>query len=118
MAAQSAQAAQPISAAGLALTRHQLLRYAAALCGLVALVLFYQPWVGVSLNAAGDTSLSGIELARGDASRRVNEAVFGGRTTGATSGAAITGAGGIVLPTRIPTVAPGGSSGASTGGAT
>ena len=120
MVAQAAQTARTSGAAGFTVSRHQLLRYVAALCGLVALILFFQPWVDAALNTAGDASLNGIELARGDASHRVNAAIFGGRTTGSSaSGAAPAIApGGLVLPTRIPTVAPGGSSAGSGFGTT
>ena len=120
MVAQAAQTARTGGAGGFAVSRHQLLRYAAALCGLVALVLFFQPWVDASLNVAGDASLNGIELARGDASHRVNAAIFGGRTTGSGSpgSAPAVAPGGVVLPTRIPTVAPSGAGGSSGFGTT
>jgi len=88
---------------------------------LVALVLFYQPWVSASLNTAGDSTLTGIDLARGEANRRVDRAVFGtrvpGASTGGSSGAAtgaISGSGGLTLPTRVPTIAAGGTAGFGT----
>ena len=103
---------------GLALSRNHVLRYVAALAGLVALVSFYQPWVNANLNGIGATPLTGIELARNDASTRVDNALFGPGAAGAAvpsgapaggaastsaGSAASSGAGGLVLPTRQPT---------------
>jgi hypothetical protein len=114
-----AQAAQPARAGGFAFSRHQLLRYAAALCGVMALILFYQPWLDASLNVAGDAALNGMELARGDASHRVNTAIFGGRGTTVAPGAAgAVSPGGVTLPTRIPTIAAGGGASSSGFGST
>jgi hypothetical protein len=98
------QASRPV------LDRNQLGRYVAAVLAVVAFVCFYQPWVAASLPRAGQGDLTGMDLARGEAARRVDAATFGNRGgTGATPvpGAAIAGAGGLVLPTRIPTFAPG-----------
>jgi hypothetical protein len=80
------------------LERRQLARYAGACCALVALVCFYQPWVSASLPNGGESVLTGIELARGEAGRRAGEA-------GARSGLA--GTRGLALPTRMPTAAAG-----------
>src|SRR5438093_1350295 len=93
-----------------ALDRNQLGRYVAAVLGVIAFACFYQPWVSASLPAAGESELTGIDLARGEAAKRVDAATFGKRgSPGATPapGAAIGGAGGLVLPTRVPTFAPG-----------
>ena len=93
-------------------------RYAAALCGVAATLFFFQPWVTASLDGVGARSLSGLQLARNEAQSLVDAAVFGGGTggqTGATaSGSGTTsaaGSGGLVLPTRVPTVVPGGQPG-------
>ena len=105
----------PSAPRGIALSRNHVLRYVAAIGGLIALVTFYMPWVRADLNSIGSTPLSGIEIARGDASNRVDVAVFGGAAfggTGASTGASGTGSasasspastGGLVLPTRQPT---------------
>src|SRR5690242_12479999 len=93
--------------------RNQLGRYVASLFGLIALICFYQPWVSASLPSVGDAALTGMDLARGEAARRVDEATFGKSVRPGASGAA--GAtvapgsaiGGLVLPTRIATVVPG-----------
>ena len=85
------------------LDRNHLGRYVAALFGVVALVCFYQPWVTGTLPAVGESTFTGLELARGDASDRVDEA------NARTGGAGAVGAGsGLVLPTRIATAAAGG----------
>src|SRR5688572_21028631 len=93
-------------------------RYAAALCGVAAVALFFQPWVTASLDGVGVRSLSGLQLARNQAQSLVDAAVFGGGTGGQTdaaaSGSGTTSAaasGGLVLPTRVPTVVPGGQPG-------
>jgi hypothetical protein len=92
-----------------------------------ALVCFYQPWVSASLPAVGESTLTGVAIARGDASARVDEASFGKNSAfaagaassagaaGASTGAAAAGlsSGGLVLPTRQPTVAAGASTGFS-----
>lgn len=101
------------------LTRHHVLRYAAAVVGLIPLLLFYQPWVDASLTAAGETQLSGVEMARGDAQRRVDRAVFGGGGQAPVAGAAAAAGaatGGLALPTRRPTVAAGAGAGGATSG--
>jgi hypothetical protein len=121
-----------------ALDRNQLGRYLAALFGAVALVCFYQPWVAGTLPVVGESTLTGLDLAKGEASERVDQAAFGKSATspgapttvsGAASGgltlptrvptvAAGTGTlGGLTLPTRVPTVAAGGSTGFSAGAA-
>ncbi len=66
--------AAPGAGAGFALSPNRLGRYLAAAGGLLALVLFYLPWVAASLPGIGEVSLSGAELARGAAITRVNEA--------------------------------------------
>ena len=108
-----------------ALTLNHVLRYVAAISALVALIAFYQPWVRADLNGIGTTPLSGIELARNDASTRVDNALFGGKTSAgvvsgspagaagaagassaggsASSASSSSGAGGLVMPTRQPT---------------
>jgi hypothetical protein len=112
----------------LALTRNHIARYIAAACGVVAMLLFYQPWVSAKLPNIGDEALTGLSLARGEAADRVDQASFAALqpgtvpgasgasgASGAASGAAA-GAGGLTLPTRVPTVAAG--AGASSGGLT
>ncbi|MBI3972615.1 MAG: hypothetical protein HY332_15160 [Chloroflexi bacterium] len=92
----------------------QLARLGAAVFGLIALICFYQPWVEASLPNVGDSVLTGLELARGEAAERVDAAsapVAGVRPgssprPGTASGGGAS-SGGLVLPTRIPTVAPG-----------
>src|SRR5688572_21007733 len=92
-------------------------RYAAALCGVAATLLFFQPWVTATLDGVGMRSLSGLQLARNEAQSLVDAAVFGGtggQTDAAASGSGTTSAaasGGLVLPTRVPTVVPGGQPG-------
>jgi len=114
----------PAAPRSFALTRNHILRYVAAVGGLVALIGFYQPWVRADLNGIGAMPLSGIELARNDASTRVDNALFGGRTSAgvvsgspggaagssgasgagsASSASSASGTGGLVLPTRQPT---------------
>ena len=111
---------------GFTLSRNHVLRYVAALAGLLALVGFYQPWVRANLSGIGAVPLSGVELARGDASDRVDRALFGGASgavpsgappaagsasSAGTSGAAgLSGSGGLVLPTRQPTASAGSQS--------
>lgn len=80
---------------GRTVTRTQLGRYVAALAGLLAFLFYYQPWVAASLPGHGESELRGVDLARGEAARRV-EAAGGGAA-----------ASGLILPTRIATVAPG-----------
>ncbi|HEX2036513.1 MAG TPA: hypothetical protein VHS99_20200 [Chloroflexota bacterium] len=89
-------------------------RYLAALAGVVALLCFYAPWVAASLPGAGEGVLSGAELAGGAAAQRAGSsagdaAARPGPATGAASG-------GLVLPTRQPTVTPAGQA-AGAGGA-
>jgi hypothetical protein len=117
------------------LTRQRAGRYAASVCGLATVLLFPQPWVRASLSGVGEVTLSGLELARADAARRVDAAMIvpvpGGSMAprpgtgasapilgaGAASGAgSITAGGGLVLPTRVPTVAAGTQGGAQVGG--
>ena len=127
-----ATAAQLTPARGLALSRNYVLRYFAAVGGLIALLSFNQPYVRADLNAIGDSALTGLELARGDAANRVDVAVFGKARPGgapavpgaaaggsasagatpAAGGASAAGAslGGLVLPTRQPTAAAGAGS--------
>src|SRR5439155_9224672 len=128
----------PMQALRPALDRNHLGRYLAALFGVVALVCFYQPWVSATLPAIGESTLTGLDLARGAASERVDQAAFGrgaaaGTANDARSGVASGGLtlptrvptfaagggtlGGLTLPTRIPTVGPGGSIGFSAGAA-
>lgn len=115
---------------GVEFSRNQILRYIAAVAGLLALVSFYVPWVRADLTSIGSTSLTGLELARGDAASRVDVAVFGvsaravgaagtpaagagsGASAGAGSAAGAGSLGGLTLPTRQPTSAAG-SQGAS-----
>jgi hypothetical protein len=110
--------AAPGTGVGFALSPNRLGRYLAAAGGLLALVLFYLPWVAASLPGIGEVSLSGVEMARGAAITRVNQAaVDASRNPGAggapAAGAPATGAsgasGGLTLPTRVPTVASGAS---------
>jgi hypothetical protein len=115
----------------LTLTRNQLARYVAAVFGIVALVLFYQPWVSGTVPGVGAQALTGLELARGDAAARADQALFGvgsaalaaGSGTGAAAGGAAASSGGLALPTRQPTAVTGGpaggfgSSSAAVGGA-
>lgn len=115
----------------LALTRNHVGRYVAAACGLVALALFYQPWVSATLPGVGEQTLSGLHLAEGEAAQRVDRALFGSLAAGGTgapsdssgqaAGQAAPGAGasvgGLVMPTRIPTVAAGGAGAAGAAGA-
>ena len=94
-----------------AASRPQIARFATSLAGAIALLCFYQPWVSASLPAAGESTLTGMDLANGAAARRVNAAIFSSRGgTGATPvpGAAVVGAGGLTLPARLPTLVPGG----------
>jgi hypothetical protein len=107
---------QAIRSGLLPLTPNQIGRYVAALFGLIALGCFYQPWVSASLPNVGESVLTGMEIARGEAAERVDAAsapagvrpgpgatsapVAGGAASGATSG-------GLTLPTRVPTVAAG-----------
>ncbi len=81
-------------------------RFLAAGFGLLALLCFYQPWVSGTLPGVGERTLSGAGLARGEARRLVDAAAYARGGTGA-QGTALTG--GLVLPTRIPTVGPGGA---------
>jgi hypothetical protein len=108
----------PGAGAGFALSPNRLGRYLAAVGGLLALVLFYLPWVTASLPGIGEVSLSGAELARGAAITRVNQAAVdasrnpgagagGAPATGAPATGATGGSGGMTLPTRVPTVAAG-----------
>ena len=106
----------PGAGAGFALSPNRLGRYLAAAGGLLALVLFYLPWVAASLPGIGEVSLSGAELARGAAITRVNEAAVnasrnpgagGAPAAGAPATGATGGGGGLTLPTRVPTVAAG-----------
>lgn len=94
----------------LPLTRNHVGRYVAALCGVVALVLFYQPWVTASLSGVGETQLSGVALARNEASLLVSRAAVAASRSGArtTAAAPAIGQGGLALPTRQPTAAPSG----------
>src|SRR5947209_6212736 len=101
------------------LDQNRVGRYLAALFGVVALVCFYQPWVSASLPAIGESTLTGVAIARGEASARVDEASFGKGSAFAAASAGGTGAGtgagaaaglssgGLTLPTRQPTVAAG-----------
>jgi hypothetical protein len=125
MVAASTTAVTTATPRGFALSRNYVLRYVAAVSGLVALIGFYQPWVRADLNGIGAAPLSGIELARNDASTRVDNALFGpgaragsgapaaagaagssGAAGGAGSASSVansSGTGGLVLPTRQPT---------------
>ncbi len=128
----AAGAAPVLAPRGMALTRNHVLRYVAALCGLVVVIAFYFPWVRANLTAIGEVPLAGVDLARGDASDKVDIAVFGksgaGNTfgssstsgasgatgaataasaAGAANAASAAGLGGLVLPTRQPTAAAG-----------
>ncbi len=84
-------------------------RFLAAGFALLALLCFYQPWVSGTLPGVGERTLSGAGLARGEARRLVDAAAYARGGAGAQS-AALTG--GLVLPTRIPTVGPAGASSA------
>ncbi|HEX2186785.1 MAG TPA: hypothetical protein VHN78_14905, partial [Chloroflexota bacterium] len=87
-------------------------RYLAALAGVVALLCFYAPWVAASLPGAGEGVLSGAELAGGAAAQRAGSSA-GDAAARPGAGAA---SGGLVLPTRQPTVTPAGQA-AGAGGA-
>jgi len=78
-------------------------RFLAAGFALLALLCFYQPWVSGTLPGVGERTLSGAGLARGDARRLVDAAAYARGGTGAQNPALT---GGLVLPTRIPTVGP------------
>jgi hypothetical protein len=102
------------------LTRNRAGRYVAAVCGVVAVLLFPQPWVRASLHGIGEVTLSGLQLARHEAATRVDAVQFGPASRPATSAgtpgtagtagagsSAGAGSGGLTLPTRVPTVAAG-----------
>jgi hypothetical protein len=113
-------------------------RYLAAVAGVMVIVLFYQPWVDASIVGVGEDTLTGVQLAQGQASLRMSRAALAASRSGAgpqanvaaAAGAAASGltmptriptvasgagAGGLTLPTRIPTVASGTSAGAPVG---
>ena len=69
----------------LTLDRNHIGRYLAALFGAVALICFYQPWVTGTLPAVGESTLTGLELASGAASERVDQAAFGQGAAGGST---------------------------------
>src|SRR5688572_26914692 len=81
--------ASPREAGGLFASRRttgHVARYAASLCGVAAVVLFFQPWVDVSLTGIGPAQLSGLQLVRADAQKQVDAALFAPSSQGAASG--------------------------------
>jgi len=115
------------------LNAHQVVRLLASAFGVVALIGFFQPWVTADLPGIGASVLTGREIARGDATERVDAASApvggaagaGGGTLGGltlptriptTVPGAAAAAGGLVLPTRIATPAPAAAAGAASGG--
>ena len=87
-------------------------RTIAVAAGLLGAVMFYQPWVSGTVPGVGVVSLSGYDLAQGRAQTIADEAsappprTSGGSTSGAAPAPA-SGAGGLAMPTRVPTFAPG-----------
>ena len=94
---------------------HDATRVVAVVCGVLGLGLFYQPWVeGKLAGIASPVALTGLDLAAGrtrdlvDAASapppRVLIAAPGGAPAPAPAPAV---SGGLALPTRVPTFAPG-----------
>ncbi|MSQ43426.1 MAG: hypothetical protein EXR45_04365 [Chloroflexi bacterium] len=87
-------------------------RTIAVVAGLLAAVMFYQPWVGGKVPGVGAVTLSADDLANGRA-RTIADAASAPPPRAGSSGAP--GApttrpevsGGLALPTRVPTFAPG-----------
>src|SRR5688572_18345793 len=92
---------------GFPLSRNKLARYGTALFGAIALVLFFQPLVRGTVPGAGEQSLTGLELASGEASARADRALFGVGSASLAAGAsgAAASSGGLALPTRQATAA-------------
>lgn len=98
---------------------HDATRALAIVGGVIGLALFYQPWVSGNVSNVGPVSISGLGLAQ-EIAREMSDAASISPVTRPGAAPAAPGqavaVGGLVLPTRIPTVAPG-ASGAGAAGA-
>lgn len=101
------------------ITRNLVGRIIAAVCGVLVIALFYQPWLTARLAGIGDVPFTGSDLTHADTQLRVDLALRAARAQAApvagASGAipaarpaAPAASGGLTLPTRIPTVVAGG----------
>lgn len=88
---------------------HDATRFIAVGGGLIGLALFYQPWVGGKIPGVGDVALTGEALAQGRARDLADAASIPPPRGQSAGGAAVAPApaGGLTLPTRVPTFAPG-----------